>query len=308
MSDEQDSAISGRSPAYPYVSLKRAVELAKKTFEYAKHSEADVLGLYKFWGFKGETGSSKKTLAAMRYFGLLERAHASKNIKLSARAKRILLDPDATEARSKALVEAFLSPAMYKYCWELWGNEMPHDNAVKSHLMFKKGFNHATVDGFLDDYKTSVAYSGIASSATIQSEDDPKDDEKTPEVGDLVQWESAGQIQFAQPRKVRAIQDHDGQPWVFVEGSETGIPMTEVAVIERAPNPAAGHQPLVPPSLAEVLAPKEREWIRGPLAKDVSYRIIVSGDLGPKEIAKLIKMLQAQKDILSDDDEEDHLS
>lgn len=47
----------------------------------------------------------------------------------------------------------------------------------------------------------------------------------------------------------------------------------------------------------------EREWIRGPLSKDANYRIIVTGDLGPREIGKLIKLLEAQKAVLADDDE-----
>ncbi|WP_413989840.1 hypothetical protein ACMDCR_28520 [Labrys okinawensis] len=49
----------------------------------------------------------------------------------------------------------------------------------------------------------------------------------------------------------------------------------------------------------------EREWIRGPLSRGSSYRLIVSGDLGPKEIGKLIKLLQAQKAVLDDDDDEE---
>jgi hypothetical protein len=32
--------------------------------------------------------------------------------------------------------------------------------------------------------------------------------------------------------------------------------------------------------------------------------LIVSGDLGPKEIGKLIKLLEAQKAVLADDDDE----
>jgi len=52
------------------------------------------------------------------------------------------------------------------------------------------------------------------------------------------------------------------------------------------------------------LAKAEREWLRGPLSKETTYRPIVSGELGPKEIGKLIKMLQAQKAVLSDDDDE----
>jgi len=33
--------------------------------------------------------------------------------------------------------------------------------------------------------------------------------------------------------------------------------------------------------------------------------LIVSGDIGPKEIGKLIKLLDAQREVLSDDDDEE---
>jgi hypothetical protein len=44
---------------------------------------------------------------------------------------------------------------------------------------------------------------------------------------------------------------------------------------------------------------REREWLRGSLSKEASYR----GDLGPKEIGKLIKLLKAQQAVRSDDDD-----
>lgn len=62
--------------------------------------------------------------------------------------------------------------------------------------------------------------------------------------------------------------------WFLVQDSNSGIP-------------------IVPPA--------EREVLRGQLSKVLSYRLIVNGDLGPKEIRRLIKMLEAQKDILSED-------
>jgi hypothetical protein len=49
----------------------------------------------------------------------------------------------------------------------------------------------------------------------------------------------------------------------------------------------------------------ERPWrLEVGEVKETSYRLIVSGEFGPKEIGKLIKMLQAQKAILSDDEDE----
>ena len=56
--------------------------------------------------------------------------------------------------------------------------------------------------------------------------------------------------------------------------------------------------------LAE-LSSGEREWIRGPLSRGTSYRLIVSGDLGPREIGKLITLLKAQQAVLSDDEDVD---
>jgi hypothetical protein len=47
----------------------------------------------------------------------------------------------------------------------------------------------------------------------------------------------------------------------------------------------------------------ESEWLRGPLSRETSYRILVSGRIGPKEIAKLVKLLEAQRAVLEDDDD-----
>ena len=55
--------------------------------------------------------------------------------------------------------------------------------------------------------------------------------------------------------------------------------------------------------LAPLIDSDEREWLRGPLSRDSSYRLIVAGDMGPREIGKLIKLLEAQKAVLDDEDD-----
>src|ERR1700721_768216 len=49
-----------------------------------------------------------------------------------------------------------------------------------------------------------------------------------PQVGDYVQWTSDGVDQFKPARKVRQIQDQHA----WVDGSQTGIPISEVTVAE----------------------------------------------------------------------------
>lgn len=42
--------------------------------------------------------------------------------------------------------------------------------------------------------------------------------------------------------------------------------------------------------------------MRGRLSKETDFRLLVTGDIGSKEIARLIKLLEAQKLVLDEDD------
>lgn len=122
-------------------------------------------------------------------------------------------------------------------------------------------------------------------------------------VGDLVQWESQGTLQFPKPLRVRMVSD-DGQ-WLAVEGSQTGIPMNEV-IVESASQEGNGHRkpPIFPIEQGNgvPMEKDEVEWMRNRLGHDTNVRLLVKGDMGPREIGKLIKLLKAQKAVLEDDD------
>jgi hypothetical protein len=66
--------------------------------------------------------------------------------------------------------------------------------------------------------------------------------------------------------------------------------------------------PPPPPKPERRIMEGERELTTGLLSKGTSFRLIVSGKIGPKEIDRLIKKLEIDKDILAephDDDAED---
>ena len=48
----------------------------------------------------------------------------------------------------------------------------------------------------------------------------------------------------------------------------------------------------------------EREWTTGLLSKEISFRLIVSGPIGVREIDRLIRKLELDKEILADESEE----
>ena len=58
--------------------------------------------------------------------------------------------------------------------------------------------------------------------------------------GDFIQWESQGALQFPEPRQVTSFSD-DGD-FLFVEGSQTGIPVNE-AMKAEAPKPPSFADP-----------------------------------------------------------------
>jgi hypothetical protein len=51
------------------------------------------------------------------------------------------------------------------------------------------------------------------------------------QVGDKVQWESDGACRFESPKKVTAISECG--KWAFVEGTKTGLPISELHKIEE---------------------------------------------------------------------------
>jgi hypothetical protein len=248
----------------------------------------------------------------MMQFGLLEKV-AKGEIRASQAAVDIL-HPDKPSDRTSALLRAAFAPPLFKTLKDRFPDDRFSEDALRSFLM-REGFLERAISPVLSAYSETIAFlqqekateSGGAS-VIEDAESDPPDETTYggASVGDLIQWESGGALQFEKPRRVRQISE-DGL-WVAVDGSSTGIPMNEVVVETKGAKP-----PSPPPVFAldvgtanEVkLANGEREWLRGPLSKEASYRLIVAGDLGPKEIGKLIKLLKAQQAVLSDEDEDD---
>ena len=49
------------------------------------------------------------------------------------------------------------------------------------------------------------------------------------------------------------------------------------------------------------ISAEERQFLHGQLGGGIEYRLLVTGEIGPREIGKLIRILQLQKELLSDE-------
>jgi hypothetical protein len=55
-----------------------------------------------------------------------------------------------------------------------------------------------------------------------------ENDKKVFFEGDLVQWESNGSLMFSDPKRIDKIVDSIWGKFVYFEGSETGVPMSQL--------------------------------------------------------------------------------
>lgn len=312
-----------RSPSFPFISLKVAVNRLAAFEVYFKRYPAPAKKAGLAWGMKADSSQAAQTLAALKAFGFVEYTGSGNDLQASiSESGRTLLRAQQESVKQEILKRAALQPKIIAKYWHVWNADRPQDPICLDDLVLKGAFTEPAAKLFLSVYDDTISFAGLSDSdkessviAAIGNEiEDEEDDEPhkrklTAEVGDLVQVEIGGTLQIQKPVRVRAIQHDQGRAWVFVEGSDTGIPMEQIVVEAKgsASSPFGGastpQMPEVP--LGAFINKGEREWLRGPLSKEVSYRLIVAGDLGPKEIGKLIKLLKAQQAVLSDDEDEE---
>lgn len=314
-----------RSPSFPFIPLKTAIERLVAFEEHHKRSSVAPDRIGPAWAMKPNSSQAQQTLAALRAFGLLEtsRSEGGRTVSLSEEG-RTYLRAQQENIKQAVLQRAALRPKQIETHWRDWGNDRPADAACLDDLVLKEGFSDDGAKIFLRVYDATIAYAGLAGADKIGPVLETEiGDEEGPrskiEVGDLVNVERNGALVFPTPVRVRAVEDHDEQLWVWTDGSDSWTEMETVQLVSKGTDPSDGGRiPPPPPNLQEEIAvmtssaigkatrlDREREWLRGPLSKETSYRLIVTGEPGPKEIGKLIKLLKAQQLVLSDDDEEE---
>lgn len=238
-----------RGPGYPYINLEEAVRLTRGLYDFAKRAPANLNSVLKEkWGYSPTSSSAVKVVAALKYYGLVDVTAAGdhENARISERAYRILVDTPTSPERKKALLDACLAPKAYKLCWDTWGKDMP--DSMRSMLIFTHGFHESTVDGFLTNYRKSVAFAGLLDAGLENKQGSERLDASgnALQVGDFVQWEHDGVLGLPRPLKLVKFAEDGTHAWV--EGHSTGLPVTELVKTEAPQDdPNSGVSPPPPP-------------------------------------------------------------
>jgi hypothetical protein len=168
---DEDSGHSSRhrSPAYPYISLTKAIERIQTMHDAEGRHAVRFDVLAKRWGFAPQSSSAAQTVGALRQYGLLEVEKGTgfdRSFRLTDRALRILLDKRPGE-RTKALQDAAKAPKLYGDLWEKWGGGLPSDENGQSHLTIDRGFNPGVVGVLLANYKETLRVASLLGTDTL---------------------------------------------------------------------------------------------------------------------------------------------
>ncbi|MFZ0676267.1 hypothetical protein [Candidatus Binatus sp.] len=168
-----------RSPAYPAESLKAAVGRAQKLYDADHESGSTIESAATHMGFNKAHGDALSVLAGLKKFGLIEMR--GERAVVTKRAVNILLFPDQDRGKN-ALREAVLLPQAYRELFNRFkGKKIPSDQTLRSELIADKHFNAKAVDGFLKDFRASLAYAGISTEDQLES---PVEEPETLELHD----------------------------------------------------------------------------------------------------------------------------
>lgn len=162
----------GRSPSYPGIPLSTAVQRARVLKENAGRHQVPMANITGYWGYKTPyTGPASVTYAALKKYGLLDEEGSgdARMGKLSDLGWDILMNPDPMPSIQKAA----LLPAIHREIWELYGDDLPPEDAMRFEFVGKRGFTDSGFTDFLRVYRETIAFAQLSSAGNLPEEPDP---------------------------------------------------------------------------------------------------------------------------------------
>lgn len=167
-----------RSPSFPFIPLRKAVERAQAMYDAHRREPTRIVALASTWDYAPKSSGLSQTIAALKQFGLVEDMGSGddRKIKLSDRAHRILVD-SREGARESALKEAATSPRLISEYLSLWLPERPSDAHCVSELQLDRGFSPDAAKLFLRVFDDTVRYASLENDDSLSEVGQPEDAE-----------------------------------------------------------------------------------------------------------------------------------
>jgi hypothetical protein len=261
-----------RSPSFPFISLRTAFErLESLEKKFGRHATpASKAGLA--WGWKEKSGQGDQTLAALKSYGLVQYngMGPARHVVLTDEGRNYLR---AQQESVKADIrkKCALRPKVIQKFWTTWKTDRPADEVAIDELVLDERFSAPGARAFLKIYDDTISFAGLSSSDKIDI--DLRDDDNGDGDDDQENGENGSHDPPLPPSPPRS--------------------------------PPLPPPPLSAPTGKVQVMVGERELTSGLLSKEASFRLIVRGAIGVKEIERLIKKLGFDKEILADQEDDE---
>jgi hypothetical protein len=165
-----------RSPAYPAFGLEDCIERARAIYEAEDRHFAPLEAAAAHWGYKTNNSAFLQYLSSLKQFGLLteEGSGEARKFRLTDRALDLLAYDRSHEKWQRAVKAAALEPKIHRELWEKYGGKLPREDvSIRVYLIRERAdglFNKDHVDGFISQFRSTIAFSGLTSDDKIDSE------------------------------------------------------------------------------------------------------------------------------------------
>ena len=236
-----------RSPNYPVVSLKSALDYLEKLYKYAngQHAVPLMAVCEDAWEMKRTSAYGKQVVAALKAFGLVADEGTGDTRKIGVTDDGAKIRGQHSD-RPALLRKAALSPKIHSELWSEFSKDgkLPPASSMRQYLTLDRDgnrFNESSVDDFIAEFQETVEFanpgklSGIEGD-TSNNETGPDDsDDSEIKVGSIVQWRSeSGELRFEKPYSITRIDERDGQRFAYFEAKGGHAPMSVLVLAEEA--------------------------------------------------------------------------
>lgn len=224
----------GRSPAYPAINLKIAIEKAKALYDAEGKYAAPMPSAFSAWGYGAKSSGGRDTRSALRYFGLIviEGDGETGKVKLTEDALRVLLDERENQSEKKAIIRRMaLNPAIHKKLLERFPAGIKSDATVEHYLVFEGGYNKSAAGEVVAEFKETADFAELFKPAmmsdkliTLGSENDqPQGSDEKSWVGGGADIKPPKDLPRQQGQQVRIMESErvvfteEGQPSQYLK-------------------------------------------------------------------------------------------
>lgn len=180
-----------RSPNYPRLSLRDAIERAIKLYKADHTHKTDKKAVAEALGYTSLNGASLTTISTLKQYGLLQ--EDGDGLRVSEDVVPIVMLPQGDPERAEALLRAASAPRLFSELQMEYGETLPSDVSLRYALM-KKGYTEKAANEVIRAYRDTLE---LVSEETAGYTDAGDEDQQ--EVEPPMRQPSGGQ-QVATPR------------------------------------------------------------------------------------------------------------